>query len=80
MKNMESWRKQWFEWVKLVRKKETRRNKKECSHREAMNIASKTWPAQKIKLKKKQDRIVRKNAKEAKLVPVNSDQTPPVEK
>jgi hypothetical protein len=44
-----------------------------------MNIASKSWPAQKIKLKKKHDRQTRKEAKATTLESVSSDQTPVVE-
>ena len=72
---MESWRKQWFEYVKLIRGRESRRTKKPVSHREAMNIASKTWPAQKLKIKKKHERQKRKEARLEKPVLAETHQS-----
>ena len=49
-----NWRKRWFEYVSKIKKK------KKISHKEAMSVASTTWP----KEKKKQER---KRAKELRL-------------
>ena len=57
---MTSWRKEWFDYVRAVRKKETRKTKKECTHKNAMNIASQTWANYKIKLQRKYAREKKK--------------------
>lgn len=57
---MTSWRKEWFDYVRAVRKKETRKTKKECTHKTAMNIASQTWANYKIKLQRKYARQKKK--------------------
>ena len=49
-----NWRKRWFEYVSKIKKK------KKISHKEAMSVASGSWP----KEKKKQER---KHAKEVRL-------------
>ena len=56
MQNMEAinWRKRWFEYVSKIKKK------KKISHKEAMSVASQSWP----KEKKKQER---KRVKELRL-------------
>ena len=38
---MESWRKEWFKFVAKIKKK------KKSTHREAMSLASETWPKEK---------------------------------
>jgi hypothetical protein len=58
---MTSWRKEWFDYVRAVRKKETRKTKKECTHKNAMNIASQTWANYKIKLQRKYARQKKKS-------------------
>ena len=55
-----NWRTQWFEYVKEVRRKQSKKQKKNLTHREAMNLASVSWPAQKLKIKKKLERAERK--------------------
>ncbi len=57
---MTSWRKEWFDYVRAVRKKETRKTKKECTHKNAMNQASQTWVNYKIKLQRKYARQKKK--------------------
>tara|TARA_B100001765_G_scaffold205226_1_gene161441 strand:+ start:338 stop:532 length:195 start_codon:yes stop_codon:yes gene_type:complete len=58
---MESWRKEWFKFVAKIKKK------KKCTHREAMALASETWPKEKLKLQRKQQREQRKLEKAAKV-------------
>ena len=58
-----SWRKKWFDYVKEVRKKQSKKLKKQLTHREAMSIASKEWPNQKLKMQKKLARLERKKTK-----------------
>ena len=70
-------RKQWFEYVSKVRRKEARKTKKDCSHREAMKLAASTWPAEKVKLQNKAKREARKAAK-AKLATRPPTETPAV--
>ena len=57
-------RKEWFQFVKKIRDQETRKNKRlkkpECTHREAMKIASEKWPKEKAKLIRKQQREAKK--------------------
>ena len=57
------WRKRWFDYVREVRKKESKKLKKNLSHREAMAIASVKWPSVKLKQQKKLARQKRKEAK-----------------
>ena len=52
----------WLEHVGKVRKRENR-GKKECSYREAMKIASETWPKEKAKIERRIKRE-RKNCPE----------------
>ena len=67
-----SWRKKWFDYVKEVRTKQSKKLKKQLTHREAMAIASKEWPNRKLKMQKRLARIQRKKTKcEAK----KSDET-----
>jgi hypothetical protein len=66
-----SWRKEWFEYVKTIRKKESRKIKKECSHKMAMNLASQTWANYKLKLQRK---LVRKE-KQKKKTTIIEDKT-----
>ena len=58
-----SWRKEWFDYVRSVRKKVARQTKKECTHKQAMNIASQTWSSYKIKLQRKYARQNKKITK-----------------
>ena len=60
---MTSLRSEWFEYVKKVRKKNSKKDKL-CSHTEAMKIASQTWAAVKLKLEKKRKREQKKQEKQ----------------
>ena len=60
---MTNLRREWFDYVKKVRKKNTKRDKP-CSHTEAMKIASATWPQVKLRLEKKRKREQKKQDKE----------------
>jgi hypothetical protein len=53
-------RKEWFEYVRSIREKESRKRRRTggkkaspCSHREAMKIASQSWAKEKAKLLKR---------------------------
>jgi hypothetical protein len=59
-------RKEWFAYVAKIRRKQQRKTKKECTHREAMKIAATSWPAEKVKLINRSKREARKAAREAK--------------
>ena len=59
-----SWRKEWFDYVKTIRKKESRKIKKECSHKMAMNLASQTRANYKLKLQRK---LARKEKQKKKI-------------
>ncbi len=43
-------RKNWFAFVANIRKKLSRKEKREVTHREAMKEASALWPKEKVKL------------------------------
>ena len=45
-------RSSWLEFVRRVRSRENR-GKKTCSYREAMKIASETWPKEKKKIERR---------------------------
>ena len=75
-------RKEWFEYVRTIRDKENRKRKrvdkknyKQCSHKEAMSLASPSWAKEKAK-------ILRKRAKVSKVSkytsPVNDSEVPAV--
>ena len=74
---MTSLRSEWFDYVRKVRKKNSKRDKP-CSHTEAMKIASASWAAVKLKLEKKRKREEKKQEK-TKLVQkkqkVNNEKT-----
>ena len=55
-------RSSWLEFVKRTRVRENR-GKKSCSYREAMKIASETWPKEKAKIERRIKRE-RKNCPE----------------
>ena len=52
-------RKEWFAFVKKIRKRVTRKEKREVTHLEAMKIASGEWAPVK-------QRLIRKNERELK--------------
>ena len=59
---MTSLRSEWFDYVRKVRKKNTKKDKP-CSHTDAMKIASQSWPAVKLRLEKKRKREQKKQEK-----------------
>lgn len=77
---MTSLRSEWFDYVRKIRKKNSKRDKP-CSHTEAMKIASQSWAAVKSKLEKKRKREQKKQEKEKlvqkkqKAVPEKTDKT-----
>ena len=60
---MTSLRSEWFDYVRKVRKKNTKKDKP-CSHTDAMKIASQSWPAVKLRLEKKRKREHKKQEKD----------------
>ena len=50
----------WFDHVRKTREKESRGKKVKVTHREAMKIASASWPAIKAKLQRKAEREKKK--------------------
>ena len=56
-------RKKWFEFVAVIRKRMTRKLKKDVTHREAMKEASGLWPKEKVKIL---NRIKRQRKQEKK--------------
>ena len=62
-------RKAWFDYVAKIRKTETRKKKTPCSHRQAMAVASQTWPKERLKLQRKIERGKRKAKTETQKVP-----------
>ena len=50
-------RHEWFTWVAKTRKKMSKGQEKQVAHREAMRLASESWPKQKEKLLKKARRL-----------------------
>ena len=54
------WRTLWFEYVRKIKRK------KKCTHKEAMSLASVSWPQEKEKLKRKFAREQRKRERDAK--------------
>ncbi len=57
-------RKKWFEFVAVIRKRMSRKQKKDVTHRDAMKEASGLWPKEKIKIL---NRIKRDQKKQEKL-------------
>ena len=52
-----SMRKEWFQYVRKVRKKMSRgKGTEPCTHRAAMSAASETWAAEKEKIVRRQKR------------------------
>jgi hypothetical protein len=67
-------RKEWFEYVRKIREKENRKRKrldkknyKECSHKQAMSLASPSWAKEKSK-------ILKKRAKVKKFIPATDSE------
>ena len=56
----------WFDHVRKTREKESRGKKVKVTHREAMKIASASWPAIKAKLQRKAERERKKQEREKK--------------
>ena len=59
-------RKNWFAFVAVIRKRLSRKQKKDVSHREAMKEASLLWPKEKVKIL---NRIKREKRKAARTPP-----------
>ena len=80
---MESMRKEWFNFVALVRKRLQRKTKENVSHRIAMKEASALWPKEKAKILNRRKREERRKAKadlvsqKAKTAPAPAGSTPP---
>ena len=70
-------RKEWFQYVAKVRAQQTRKNKKPCSHREAMRLASCTWEKQKQKILRKRKREAAKARKISKLAEPTAENPKP---
>ena len=56
----------WFDHVRKTREKESRGKKVKVTHREAMKIASTSWPGIKAKLQRKAEREKKKVERERK--------------
>ena len=61
---MQSMRKEWFNFVAVIRKRLARKRKTPVSHRDAMKEAALLWPKEKVKLMNRRKREQRKAAKE----------------
>jgi hypothetical protein len=70
MEKPRTMRQHWFDHVRRTRVKLTKKTKENVSHREAMKIASDSWPAEKQKIERANKRAVNKKAKEKKTVKV----------
>ena len=63
-KEKSSMRKEWFDYVRKVRKKMSRgKGTPPCTHRQAMSAASESWPTEKVKIMKRIKRDERKASK-----------------
>ena len=63
-KEKSSMRKEWFDYVRKVRKKMSRgKGTPPCTHRQAMSAASESWPTEKVKIQKRIKRDERKASK-----------------
>ena len=60
---MESMRKEWFNFVAVIRKRMQRKTKENVTHRMAMKEASALWPKEKAKILNRRKREERKKAK-----------------
>jgi len=80
---MDSMRKEWFNFVAVIRKRLQRKTKENVSHRVAMKEASALWPKEKAKILNRRKREERRKAKadlvsqKAKTVPPPAGSTPP---
>lgn len=63
MEQKKTMRHHWFDFVAKIRRKLSRKEKKQVSHRDAMKEASKLWPKEKLKVLNKIRREERKAAK-----------------
>ena len=69
-------RKQWFEYVAKIRKKEQRKTKgKVVSHRDAMKLAAVTWQTEKLKIMNREKRLERKAQKDSQKAAKETPQT-----
>ena len=64
-KEKSSMRKEWFDYVRKVRKKMSRgKGTPPCTHRQAMSAASESWPTEKVKIQNvTRERLRRSNTK-----------------
>ena len=63
-KEKSSMRKEWFDYVRKVRKKMSRgKGTPPCTHRQAMSAASESWPPEEVKIQKRIKRDERKASK-----------------
>ena len=63
-KEKSSMRKEWFDYVRKVRKKMSRgKGTPPCTHRQAMSAASESWPTEKVKIMKRIKRDEKKVSK-----------------
>ena len=69
MDTQKTMRHHWFDFVAKIRRKLSRKEKKQVSHRDAMKEASKHWPKEKLKVLNKIRRAERKAAKELNTPP-----------
>ena len=56
-------RKNWFGFVATVRKRLSRKEKRDVTHREAMKAASELWPKEKVRILNRLKKEARKAAK-----------------
>ena len=70
MEKPRTMRQHWFDHVRRTRVKMTKSSKENVSHREAMKIASDSWPAEKAKVERSMKRAAKKKAKGKKIVKV----------
>ena len=63
MEKPRTMRQHWFDHVRRTRVKMTKSSKENVSHREAMKIASDSWPAEKQKIERANKRAAKKKAK-----------------
>ena len=67
-------RKKWFEFVAVIRKRMSRKLKKDVTHREAMKEASGLWPKEKAKILNRIKRQKRQEKKQS-AAPAQSEES-----
>ena len=66
-------RKKWFEFVAVIRKRMTRKLKKDVTHREAMKEASGLWPKEKAKILNRIKRLKKQEKKQSEAAVQNAE-------